>query len=166
MQVEDATDNDIIAVTCRLRASDAIEFFSVARPGGPVRWMADLQARLAATPGMIVARADDGEPVAVGAVVEQRANVGTLLFLATDRFPEIALPLTRFIRQRLFPSMRAAGVHRLECVSIAGHTAAHRWVKALGLTQEAVMPGYGRGGETFIQFAWVAEHVRAAGAGA
>jgi hypothetical protein len=72
-------------------------------------------------------------------------------------FPKIALALTRFIRSRLFPRYRANGVHRIECASLDGYVEVHRWIELLGLRQEAVMPGYGRGGETFLQFAWVAD---------
>ena len=37
------------------------------------------------------------------------------------------------------------------------HAEVHRWVELLGLKREAVMPKYGKGGETYIQFAWVAD---------
>lgn len=103
----------------------------------------------------VICASDDRAPVAVGAMIMARPNVITLMFFATDRFPKIARPLTRFIRQRLFPKYHAAGVHRIECVSVDGYDKAHAWIKVLGLSEEAVMPGYGKNGETFRQFAWV-----------
>jgi hypothetical protein len=81
----------------------------------------------------------------------------TLAFFATDQFPEIALGLTKFIKDRLFPRYRAEGVHRIECLSMEGYDAAHRWIGVLGLKREAVLPKFGKGGETFFQFAWVAD---------
>ena len=35
------------------------------------------------------------------------------------------------------------------------HAKAHRWLKSMGLREEAVLPAFGRNGETFIQFARV-----------
>lgn len=96
-----------------------------------------------------------GKPVAVGAMVEHRPGVVTLMFFATAEFPRIALALTRFIKNRLFPKYRANGVHRIECASLDGYAEVHRWIEILGLKHEATMRGYGRGGETFLQFAWV-----------
>lgn len=104
---------------------------------------------------LVTACADDGTPVAVGGLVQHRPNVATLLMYATDRFPEVAHALTRFIRKDLFPQGRASGVHRIEAVSIAGYDEAHRWIQMLGLKREAEFKGYGRGGETYISFAWV-----------
>lgn len=94
-------------------------------------------------------------PIAIGDTVETRPNVITLMFFATDELPRVGAPLTRFIKQRLFPQLVNAGVHRIECVSQAGHFLAHTWIMTLGLTQEARCPSYGKRGEDFIQFSWV-----------
>jgi hypothetical protein len=103
----------------------------------------------------LVAKARDGEAVAVGRLVESRPNVVTLAFFATHRLPEIGLPLTRVIK-RLLAEVVAAGVHRLECISSAEHTEAHRWLALFGLEPEgAAMRGFGKEGEAFISFAWV-----------
>ncbi len=95
------------------------------------------------------------EPIAVGAMVEVRPNVITLMFFATDRFGEIAIDLTRFIKRELFERYKAAGVHRIECVSMATYTASHRWIGILGLEHEATFEGFGRDGQAYKQFAWV-----------
>lgn len=102
------------------------------------------------------------EPIGIGAMVEARPNVCTLMFFATDSFPRIAIPLAKFTRNRLFPRYRENGVHRIECVSIDGYDEAHRWIEMVGLSREAVLPGYGRGGETYHQFAW-ASHAHPSG---
>lgn len=98
----------------------------------------------------------DGEPVAVGEVFQSRPNVVSLGLIATDRFPEVTLGFTRYLRDGLFAALRASGVHRIECVTMAEFEAAHRWLRLLGLEKEADLRAYGRGGEDFAQFAWVA----------
>ena len=37
--------------------------------------------------------------------------------------------------------------------------ALHRWLGIIGLKREAALRGFGKNGETFHQFAWVADHV-------
>ena len=81
-----------------------------------------------------------------------RPNVVSLLFFATDQFPEIALPATRFIKRELFARLKKAGVHRIEAVSMVDHNDTHAWLQTLGLERETEpMIGYGKGGESFIQ---------------
>lgn len=94
-------------------------------------------------------------PVAVGRVFTLRPNVATLAFITTDDFRRVAKGFTMFLRDRLFPSLRASGVHRIECLTMDEFVRAKRWITLLGLRQEAVLRGYGRGGEDFVQFAWV-----------
>lgn len=162
MRIEAATPRDVQAIAANMRETDAEEFLAVSPATDRDELAAILAERYGNHPGALCAHGSGG-PIAIGAMVEARPNVITLMFFATDAFPVIAAPLTRFIVQRLFPAYRRTGVHRIECVSIAGYAAAHRWIECLGLAREAVLPGYGRAGETFLQFAWVAERVRSSG---
>ncbi len=157
MRVEVATPSDILDVARNMRESDLREFSAMLPVDGREPVAQEVLRRHAAYDDTICASLA-GIPVAIGAVRVFRPNVATLFFLATGQFRQIAMPLTRFIRQRLFPEIRAAGVHRIECVSIDGHEQAHRWIKILGLRHEAVCKGYGKNGETFHQFAWVSPH--------
>ncbi|MBZ9706064.1 hypothetical protein LB543_04935 [Mesorhizobium sp. ESP7-2] len=100
---------------------------------------------------------DDDTPVGVGAMVEGRPNVITLMFFATPLFNKLALPIARFTKRRLFPGYIETGVHRIECISIAGYEEAHRWIRLCGMSEEGVFRGFGKRGETFHQFAWVAD---------
>jgi hypothetical protein len=159
MRIDGPSPDHVGFVLNNIRQSDVKEFLAVSFASNSEQLARDLLPKYCEHSGVICA-SDDVGPVAVGAMIEARPNVITLMFFATDRFPLIALPLTKFIRQRLFPRYRKVGVHRIECVSIAGYDEAHRWIEALGLTKEAELPGYGKGGETFIQFAWVADDVR------
>lgn len=155
MKIDAPTKADVRQVAVQMRAKDAEEFLAVSH-GNFGDLVERLVARYGDAPDAFVFF-DGDEPVAIGAMVEHRPNVVTLCFFATDAFKRIAFDVAKFARQRLFPGYKARGVHRIECVSIAGYADAHRWIEMLGLRQEAVMPRYGRGGETYHQFAWVAD---------
>jgi hypothetical protein len=158
MRIEGPTRESVAHVIRHMRESDAQEFLAVSHAPDREALAHILQDRYESHPDTIVAWGD--EPIAVGAMLETRPNVATLMFFATDQFPSIATSLTKFIRQRLFARCKNVGVHRIECTSIAGYRETHRWIKALGLQEEAVMRGFGRNGETFHQFAWVRDDVR------
>lgn len=156
MLISAATPDDIRHVALNMRDADFDEFSALGWTTGRDDLAALLVARFENS-GCLCARSDDGERIAVGALVQIRPNVGSLLFYATDLFPEIANSLTRFIVRYLFADAMAAGMHRIEAVSKADHHQAHRWIEALRLKREATFPGYGRRGETYIQFSWVSD---------
>lgn len=160
MKIEEATTEDIMFVARHMRESDFQEFSALYDANDREMLASILDYRYRGRPDIIVAK-NGPKPVAIGAPLQCRPNVITLMFFATDELPEIGSALTRFIVQRLFPPMKKAGVHRIECASIEGHTVAHNWIRALGLQPEGgLMRGYGKNGEAFQQFAWVADHVR------
>ncbi|MGX5775444.1 hypothetical protein [Methylorubrum zatmanii] len=96
-----------------------------------------------------------GVPICVGGAVPTRPGSAALLFLATDRFGEIALPMTRFIRNIYFPNLHDTGTHRIECITHAAYRTMHRWLGTLGMEREAEFPAYGKRREAFVQFARV-----------
>lgn len=155
MVVDVAGFADVRAVAKNMRESDFREFRALMHVDTRDEMVSELTRRYVGQ-DVIVAR-DGVTPIAIGRTLEARPNVITLAFFATDEFPRIGKPLTRFIRQRLFPSLRQAGVHRFECVSIVGHHEAHAWIQAIGLSEEAPLIGYGKNKEDFIQFAWVSD---------
>ena len=76
------------------------------------------------------------------------------MFFATDDFPKIGRMITRWLKRELFPRYEAAGVHRIQAISLDGYDEIHRWLISLGLEREAgPMRGYGKNGEAFVQFA-------------
>lgn len=165
MKIDAPLRADVRHVAENMRQKDIVEFRAVSRAESTDELAEALVERYGDRGDTICARLDDGTPVAIGAMIESRFNVVTLLFFATDDFPQIAMALTKFIVQRLFPRYRNAGVHRIECVSHVAYVEAHRWIETLGLEKEAEMPGYGRNGETYFQFAWVDDRVRQTGNG-
>jgi len=158
VRIEHASDDDVRRVAGQMRGSDVREFLALSAASDRDGLVQSLLDRYGGHPDAIAVRAAD-EPVCIGAGIEARPNVVTLLFFATDRFPEVAIAVTRFITRELFPRYRAAGVHRVEAVSIDGYDEAHRWIGLLGLKHEAVLRGFGKNGETFHQFAWVSDDV-------
>ena len=115
------------------------------------------------TPGQIAAAAVahgesyvatlDGQPVAAFGVMPATVNVLTIWAWGTPRTRRVVPAITRFTIADLVPRWLAAGITRVEARSIAGHDAAHRWLRALGTTETA-LPEWGKGGEAFILFAW------------
>lgn len=154
MRVDVTTPENVRHVAERMRASDFREFSALSHADNQEEMTTLLVQGYGEHPSGICAY-DGEEPVAVGAMVQGRPNVVTLMFFATDEFPKIALPLTRFITKNLFEKYRGEGVHRIECISVDGYDEAHRWIKLLGLHHEAVMPGFGKNGEAFHSYSWV-----------
>jgi len=159
VKIESATAAEVFAVASRMRDKDVTEFLATSRAANKAELVEALVQRFGDRGEVMCAYAGT-TPVAIGALIEHRPNVASLLFFATDLFPLVAFPLTRWIRRELFPRHKAVGIHRIECVSIDGHDAAHRWIDMLGLKHEATLRGFGKGGETFQQFAWVSDDVR------
>ena len=157
MITEAATVTAVREIAENMRLRDWAEFMAVSPFETHGQLVDAVVERYALHQDAYVFRADDGTPVGVAGMIRHRPNVITLLFFATEQFAEIGSDLTRFVRKVLFPKYKELGVHRIECASIEGYAETHRWLEVLGLQQEAVMPGYGRGGETYIQFSWVAD---------
>lgn len=140
-----------------IRDKDAEEFLAVMHLDTRDQLIESLVERYADHPHGFCFLHDDWEPVGFVAMIFARPNVATLSFFATDRFPEIAIGVTRFATRQLFPTYMAEGVHRIECASIEGYEHAHRWIQMLGMNEEGRFPGWGKNGEAFHQFAMLSE---------
>ena len=104
---------------------------------GPVSWVSGLD-----------------EPIACFGCKPLWPGVWSMWLFATDRFPEIGLPMTKMIVRHIVPMLFANGAHRLECRSMEGHVEAHRWLEALGAKREGTLRRYGRGGQDFHVYVW------------
>lgn len=155
MILESVSYRTALQVAQNMRARDLEEFSAVASVTADdlPSWIAQ---RFGRRDGLLCARTDDQDPVCIGGAVEVRPGSATLLFYGTDRFPEIALPMTRFIRRHYFPSLAAAGTHRIECVTLDSYHEMQRWLETLGLERESTVRAYGRGREDFAMYAWIA----------
>lgn len=157
MRIEDATADDIAYVARHMRDRDLMEFSAVLEADTREEIADILVDRYADLDCLICARRGH-RPIAVGGAVAIRPNVGSLMFLATDEFPSIALPLTRFIRRTYFPALEKVGFHRIECVSLDTYAEMHRWLGTLGMMREGgPFRAYGKNGENFTPFARVGD---------
>ncbi|MFY7925566.1 MAG: hypothetical protein ACOVN5_07130 [Aquidulcibacter sp.] len=154
MKISEPTPDDVYQVAKNMRDRDFAEFSAVSHSETRHQLAVGMMMRYGQDESTVVGF-DGDDPVCVGATIMARPNVVTLLFFATDSFPKIALPATRFIKRELFGRLKKAGVHRIEAVSMAGHDETHAWLRTLGLERETdLMRGYGKNGESFIQFFW------------
>lgn len=155
MKIEPACRDDVYTVALAMRDRDHEEFSAVSWSHSRETLAEDLANRYGQHPDVMCGFYKD-EPVCIGALIESRPNVQSLLFFATDTFTRVAFPVTRFIKRELFPRMEDAGVHRFEAVSLASSADTHAWLRVLGMEQEGPpMRGYGKRGESYVQFAKV-----------
>lgn len=151
MKIERATAEAVRHVALNMRERDFAEFSAVS-PIDTRERLAGYLSRAYGGREDVFAVYDGGAPVCIAGTIEAWPNVITLLFFATADFPKVVVPVTRFFR-RLFDKYEAAGVHRIQAISIDDYEQTHQWLRLFGLKAEtAPMLNYGRHGEAFIQF--------------
>lgn len=163
MKIEPARPEDIYDVAVSMRGRDFEEFTAV-NPADSRKDLAHLLVRKYGGRPDILCAWWLGQPVCVGAFLEVRPRVISLMMFATQDFPRVGLGLTRFIKKQMFPRLIAAGVHRIEAISLDGYAEVHGWLRVLGLEQETEpMRNYGKRGESFVQFVKVIDESPAGG---
>lgn len=156
MKIEPARTSEIRYVAERMRDRDVAEFSALNRADTREELAAAMVAQYGGSGDVLCATHDD-EPVCIGGFFEFWPSVVTLMLFATDDFPQIVVPLTRFMLRVALPSYEGAGIHRVQAIALARNAETCRWLELLGLKREAVMRGYGKQGEDFIQFAKVSD---------
>ncbi len=99
-----------------------------------------------------VAGTDDGVPVAAFGAIPTWDGVWEVWMFATDRWDEVAIGSTKFIKRVVIPSLEKSGAHRLQCRSLDKHTKAHLWLEYLGFQMESKMVNFGSKGESFLMY--------------
>lgn len=154
MKIEKANTEAVRQVALAMRDRDFEEFSAVST----ARSRRELAEYLTASYGMrddVQVAYYEGKPIAVIGQIMLWPNVVSLLFFATEDFPKIIIPVTRFYR-KLFNRFEAEGVHRIQAVSLAGYNYTHQFLSLFDLAPEGPpMLGFGKNGEAFIQFARV-----------
>ena len=153
-KIEPASRDDVLAVALAMRERDYQELLATSAVNSRAELAHVLAARYGDRSDVLVGRAN-GAPVCIGGTIAPWPGVISLLFFATPEFPKIGLTITRWISKDLFPRYFDAGVRRIQATSLDGYDEVHRWLAALGLEREAVLPAFGRNGEDFVQFAKV-----------
>lgn len=141
---------DILYVANNMREMDRIEIFSG-------RWTDDIQDfadSIQTDNGFGFVAGIEGTPIAVFGAIPISPTLWNVYMFATDRFPEVSLTVTRFVKKVMIPSVEKMGMFRAECRSIDGHRSAHRWLSVLGFKHEAVCELVGKDGQTFHLFAF------------
>jgi hypothetical protein len=152
MYFREINEKDVSFIAENLRLSDKNEVFAT-------RWTEkgdDLAFAIMSCGNFgWIACADDHTPVSAFGAVPMWNGVWSVWMFATDRWPEVSLSVTRFIKKIMTPALEEAGYHRAECKSLAANTASHRWLEMLGASKESEIINYGRNGETFYTFSWI-----------
>jgi hypothetical protein len=86
-------------------------------------------------------------------------DIWDVFMIATHHFGQVAYPMTEFIRHDMIPLLAATGVRRAQCMSLATHEQAHRWLAFLGAEPAETLSDYGRNGESYIRYVWRGDDV-------
>lgn len=154
MRLDELTASAVYHVAKNMRDEDALEIYATRFVDDPEELMHDT---LACPAFSWVAWLD--EPIAVVGAVPMHPTVWNVYAYATPRFSEIAYPLTKFIKRGMIPRLAATGVRRAQCLSLASHFTAHKWLENLGATRESTLEGFGREGEDFYMYFWRGQDV-------
>lgn len=139
---------DVAEIAGKMRDIDRREITALAATNDPV--LATAHLSLIEHVGATVWRG--GEPVcAVGAMILW-PGLASMFMFGTERFNEVKIEATRYVKHELLPTLRLMGCHRLQCHSIAEHTEAHEWIRYIGADSEFIEPEYGKNREDFVLF--------------
>jgi hypothetical protein len=101
-----------------------------------------------------VFKTDAGQPLSVAGYVQQRPGVWRDFMINTpEAFGEHWFSVTRHGIRIMNAMFQSGQAHRLECVSLASRTKAHKWYGVLGLHKEGILRGYCASGADAVIFA-------------
>jgi hypothetical protein len=144
------TYDAVLSIARNMRAGDAREIWATRWIESPEGLAADVMR--AGEYGFVISL--DEEPVAAIGAAPNWPNVWNVWMFSTDKWPKVALSVTKFVRRVMIPNLYKAGATRVHCMSIAGHSVAHRWLESLGAIKGNREPGWGKNGEDFFMFRW------------
>lgn len=102
---------------------------------------------------------NDG-PLSIWGMTRQRRGVGSGFAFGTDRWGKALPVMVRQIRNFVLPYLVTSGFHRVEAAALAHRTDVTRFMALIGAQPEAVLRGWGTGGEDFISYRWLADEYR------
>lgn len=126
--------------------SDRAEFAQEVVSTGDFRWGAYL----------------DGKPVAMIGAVPRWPRVWSVWAFGTDDWPAVALSLTKHVRRFMLPALYRSGAIRADCMALATHDDARRWLRALGAREENTVDNWGKNGQKFVSYVWTRKEAQAA----
>jgi len=148
--VIDARYADVVYVARNMRALDAEEIWPVTYAKTPE----SLASGTVAGDGYKFVAGSGGVPVATWGALPTRPGVVSVWMFATDKWPKVALTVTRHIRKELMPVLIDAGYVRAECWTHSNHHVAHKWLEILGAVREATIEDYGPNRVPYHCYSW------------
>lgn len=149
-----ATQAQIAHVTRNMREEDAKELLA-GLPFDTIEEATDTLIFMCMKARMRFCVLLGNEPVALITAQEHWPGVWGVGMWATSKWKQVALTATKFAARVMNPQMAKAGCHRAHCWSHVDHKEAHNWLTVLGFEPEAIHEGWGKGGESFVCFAYV-----------
>lgn len=147
---------DMRHVAQNMRERDRNEIFATRWDDDPNKVARDVCASGAFRWGVYL----DGAPVAAIGAHPRWPGVWTAWAFATDDWPKVVVPTTRHVRRFMIPALINFGVERVDCLSLATHTDARKWLTYLGAKEEKSLDKWGKGGETFVSYVWTREQTK------
>ena len=93
----------------------------------------------------------NGRPAACLGIIENWPGNWQIYSFGTNDYPRVAVAF-KDKADKMIAFGLDRGMRRLECRSIAHHHDAHRYIRLIGMKQEAVLPKYGSEGDDYILF--------------
>ena len=146
----DARYPDVVEIARNMRELDAEEIWPVTYAKTPE----NLALSTVAGVGLKYVARYGAVPVATWGASEMRPKVVSVWMFATDRWPKVALSVTRHINRVVMPTLIEAGCVRAECWTHANHHVAHRWLELLGAVREATVEDYGQNRVPYHCYSW------------
>lgn len=150
VDVVPARYGDVVYIARNMRELDAEEILPLTWSGKPE----DLAMGICASGGIASVALSLGRPVATWGATMIRPQFWTVWMFSTDRWPDVALTVTRNIRRVMMPLLIDSGAVRADCWSMDGHDTAHRWLEVLGALRECSVEDYGATRKTFHCYSW------------
>lgn len=154
-----ANYDDTLQICLNMRAADADEIYNVRHTSlATPESLAEVVMSIKSIGGLaFIAYGKDGEPIACFGASEHWKGMWSVFMFATDRFSEVSLTVTRYLKKNMMPFVKSMGARRAECMSAKSHTVAHEWLRALGAAIEGTKEKYGATGEDYYCFVWINE---------
>lgn len=141
---------DTLTVASNLRERDREEIFATRPDENPADLARDVIASGAFRWGAYV----DNRPVAAIGAFQRWPNVWSVWAFGTDEWRSAAGALTKYAIRNMRPALYRSGALRVDCMSLATHTDARRWLELLGLRPEKTLDNWGKAGESFVLYSW------------
>ncbi len=93
------------------------------------------------------------KPIAYLAIIQQHTRLASTMMFTTDAVGAIIRPMIRHFRANVVKSCIDFGLRRVEATTAKDYRQSRRLIEAMGFHAETELPLYGKGGETFIQYA-------------